>query len=79
MIGEQARERMGAETWDAMSEEEQTQATRVHELNCWQHMRNIFLKEMSSAQAKHVAEELKPHLDAFTSWERMYALPSRIR
>jgi hypothetical protein len=34
-------------------------------------MRNIFLKEMSSAQAKHVAEELKPHLDAFTSWERM--------
>jgi hypothetical protein len=32
MIGEQARERMGAETWDAMSEEEQTQATRVHEV-----------------------------------------------
>ena len=45
--------------------------TRVHELDCWQHLRNIFLKEMSSAQAKHVAEELKPHLDAFSSWDRM--------
>jgi hypothetical protein len=26
---------------------------------------------ISSAQAKHVAEELKPHLDAFSSWDRM--------
>ena len=44
---------------------------RVHKLDCWQHMRNIFLKEMSCAQAKHVAAELKPHLDNFSSWERM--------
>ena len=43
----------------------------MHKLDCYQHMRNIFLKEMSSAQAKHVAEELKPQLDAFSSWERM--------
>ena len=71
MIAEQAREVIGAEAWGALTEEEQKQATRVHELDCWQHLRNIFLKEMSSAQAKHVAEELKPHLDAFSSWDRM--------
>ena len=57
-----------------MSEAEQAHATRVHKLDCWQHMRlmrNIFLKEMSSEQAAYVAAELKPHLDAFSSWERM--------
>eukprot|EP00966_Prymnesium_polylepis_P200830 4653551-Prymnesium_polylepis.3 len=54
-----------------MSEAERAHATRVHKLNCWQHMRNIFLNNMSKAQAKHVSEELKPWLDAFTSWERM--------
>ena len=43
----------------------------MHKLDCHQHMRNIFLKEMSTAQAAHVATELKPHLDEFTSWDRM--------
>ena len=50
---------------------EQAHAIRVHKLNCWQHMRNIFLNAGSSAQAAHVAEELKPWLDSFSSWERM--------
>ena len=45
--------------------------TRVHGLDCWQHLCNIFLKEMSSAQTKHVAEDLKPHLDTYSSWDRM--------
>ena len=34
-------------------------------------MRNIFLKEMSTAQAAHVAAELKSWLDQFSSWDRM--------
>ena len=71
MIAQQAREVLGEEEWAKLTEEEQSQVTRVHELDCWQHLRNIFLKEMSSSQAKHVAEELKPHLDAFSSWDRM--------
>ena len=70
MIAQQAREVLGEEEWAKLTEEEQSQVTRVHELDCWQHLRNIFLKEMSSSQAKHVAEELKPHLDAFSSWDR---------
>ena len=71
MIGEQAQKKMGQEAWDALTEKEQQEATRVHELDCYQHLRNIFLKEMSAAQAKHVADELKPHLDTFSSWDRM--------
>ena len=59
------------QAWGKLSEQEQVTATRVHKLDCYQHLRNIFLKEMSAAQAKHVAEELQPHLDAFSSWERM--------
>jgi hypothetical protein len=71
MIAEQARDVIGADAWAKLTEEEQKKMTRVHELDCYQHLRNIFLKEMSSAQASHVAAELKPHLDAFSSWDRM--------
>ena len=34
-------------------------------------MRNILLNNMSKAQGRHVAEELKPWLDTFSAWERM--------
>ena len=71
LIAEQAKEVIGAEAWAAMSEAERTHSTRVHKLNCWNHMRNIFLNNMSSEMAKHVASELKPQLDTFSSWERM--------
>ena len=71
MIAQQAKTKLGSDAWDAMTDEEQSTATRVHKLDCYQHLRNIFLREMSSAQSKHVADELKPHLDAFSSWERM--------
>ena len=71
MIAEQARALMGEAVWDAMTEQEQEAAVRVHEVDCYQHLRNIFLNEMSKAMASHVANELKPDLDAFTAWERM--------
>ena len=71
MVAEQAKEVIGAEAWGAMTEGEQVHATRTHKLNCWNHMRNIFLNNMSSEMEKHVAEELKPQLEAFSSWERM--------
>ena len=71
MVAEQKRREMGAEVWDALSEEERVHVTRTHKLDCWNHMRNIFLAPMSKAMAKQVATDLKQHLDAFTSWERM--------
>jgi hypothetical protein len=71
MISAGKRAQIGEEAWAKFSTEEQQEITRVHKLDCHQHMRNIFLKEMSSAQAAHVAAELKPHLDAFSSWDRM--------
>eukprot|EP00966_Prymnesium_polylepis_P261277 6034975-Prymnesium_polylepis.2 len=62
---------LGAVKWAAMSELEQAAATRTHKHDCWHHLRNIFLAEMSRAQAAHMKEELKAELDLFTSWERM--------
>ena len=38
MIAEQAREVMGADAWGKLTEAEQTEMTRVHELDCWQHL-----------------------------------------
>ena len=59
--------------WEAWAGSDEARAgIHIHKLDCTQHLRNIFLNEMSNAQAKHVsAEELKPHLDMFSSWERM--------
>ena len=54
-----------------MTEQEQAHATRVHQLECWQHMRNIFLNAMSSEMSAHVAGEMKPWLDTFSLWERI--------
>ena len=71
MVAAEAEALIGVEAWAAMSEKEKAHATRTHKLNCWQHMRNIFLNNMSKAQGRHVAEELKPWLDTFSAWGRM--------
>jgi hypothetical protein len=57
--------------WASLSEEAQEEAIRVHTHDCWQHIRNIFLKAMSTAQSAHVKDALKEELEAFSSWERM--------
>ena len=64
------QEMLGDE-WDELSEDEQEARTRTHILSCMNHVRNIFLGEMSRAQGAHVAAALQGHLDAFASWERM--------
>lgn len=70
-IAETVEESMGPEKWAALSDEERDTATRTHLQDCWQHLRNIFLAEMSKAMSSHVAEDLKPELDTFAQWERM--------
>ena len=54
-----------------LSEEEREKATRTHQQDCWQHLRNIFLAEMSKAQAAYMKDELKAELETFNAWERM--------
>ena len=71
LIAAEVQESMGAEAWTALTEAQQKHVTRVHKLDCFQHLRNIFLNEMSKAQTAHVAEELKPWLDEFSSWDRI--------
>ena len=59
------------ENWAELSESQQEEATRVHCQDCWQHIRNIFLSAMATAQNAHVKEALQEQLDAFSSYERM--------
>lgn len=50
LIADQVEQHLGANEWSAMSVAEQEQAIRTHHVDCWQHLRNIFLAEMSAAQ-----------------------------
>lgn len=50
LIARQVEEHLGTEKWGAMTEQERESAVRTHNVDCWQHLRNIFLAEMSSAQ-----------------------------
>ena len=44
------RAKMGDAAWDALSDAARTEKLRVHQLDCWQHLRNIMLSAMSAAQ-----------------------------
>jgi hypothetical protein len=70
-IRTQVEAHLGSEAWVAMSEEEREAASRTHHVDCWQHLRNIFLAEMSRAQSEHAGKELRPELETFSAWERM--------
>lgn len=70
-VARQVEEQVGTHVWACMSEDERDAAVRTHHVDRWQHLRNIFLAEMSSAMARHVRDELKPELDTFSAWERM--------
>lgn len=61
LIAEQVQEHLGADKWDAMSESEREAAQRTHEVDCWQHLRNIFLAEMSAAQVSYTARPAVLH------------------
>lgn len=50
LIAKSMQEHIGAEAWEEMSVEEQKEAVCTHQHDCWQHLRNIFLAEMSRAQ-----------------------------
>ena len=65
------RARMGDAAWEALGEEARAEKLRVHQLDCWQHLRNIILGAMSAAQTRHVKAELENFLDKFSSAERM--------
>lgn len=62
LIAQQVEEHVGPGRWDAMTEHERQAAVRTHGIDCWQHLRNIFLAEMSRAQVKlHSETCLRAH------------------
>lgn len=71
LVAKQVEEALRPELWDAMTEDERKAAVRTHQVDCWGHMRNIFLEHMSVELAAHVKAELQPELETFAAWERM--------
>lgn len=72
LIAQQVQDELrGEERWSAMAQDEREDAVRTHPIDCWQHLRNIFLAEMSRAQAQHLHAELRAELETFAAWERM--------
>lgn len=55
LVARQVQDHLGTEAWEAMSEAERNAAVRTHNVDCWQHLRNIFLAEMSRAQVPAAA------------------------
>lgn len=70
-IASQVEEHLGTETWDAMSQEERERAVRTHQVDCWQHLRNIFLAEMSRAQVKHDSTPQCTHCASMVPFNRV--------
>lgn len=50
LVAKQVEEHVGPEAWASMTEDEREYSVRTHDVDCWQHLRNIFLAEMSRAQ-----------------------------
>jgi len=70
-IAAEVEKHIGVAQWASMTDAEKEQATRTHPNDCWQHLRNIFLAEMSKAQSDYMKKEMEPELAVFTSWERV--------
>ena len=61
----------GQAAWTKMPPHKQAAKKTLYLGDCWQHMRNIFIDHMTKEAAAHLAVELKEHLQAFSSYERM--------
>lgn len=70
-VARQVKSKMDPEVWAAMSAAEQEHSVKMHMVHCWNHIRNIFLKAMSTAQAAHVKSALSAELETFAGYERM--------
>lgn len=52
MVAAQVEAHVGPNAWSNMSVPQREQAVRTHHVDCWQHLRNIFLAEMSAEQVR---------------------------
>lgn len=71
LVAQQVEDQLGADHWGKMSEDERNTVVRTHQIDCWGHIRNIFLEHMSKELAVYVKAELQPELETFSAWERM--------
>jgi hypothetical protein len=67
------KEKVGADVWDKLTEEERDAQYKVYRGDCWQHLRNIIIEAMATAGDKHIKEKLEADgsLAEFSSFERI--------
>ena len=66
-----ARERIGEEAWEAMSDEERDAKCKAYLGDCHGHLRNIIVKAMADAATSHLKVALEDDLSEFSSFDRM--------
>ena len=65
------RERIGAEAWEQMSDEERQEKCMCHLGDCHDHMRNIIIKAMAAEATDFLQDKLDDSLAEFSSFDRM--------
>ena len=66
-----AKEHMGRDVWEAMTEEEQRLKVATYLGDCTGHLRNIVINAMVVAGADYLTTELHDSLDEFSSFDRV--------
>jgi hypothetical protein len=71
VIMQAIKEKVGADAWEAMSEEERDRKYKVFRGDCWQHLRNIMIDAMAAKGDEVVKERLRDDLTEFSAYERI--------
>jgi hypothetical protein len=71
-VGEMLCEAIRAQPgWELLTAAQQREKARYYSMDCFQHLRNIFLNHGSAQGASHLKEALGDSLKQFSSFERM--------
>ena len=71
MAMEAAKEKMGADAWDALSEDERSKQVAIYLGDCSGHLRNIIINAMVLAGSSYLSSELSDSLGEFSSFDRV--------
>ena len=66
-----AREKVGDEAWEALTEQERGAKSKVYIGQCHQHLRNIIINQMQLKTTESLKAKLADSLAEFTSFDRM--------
>lgn len=71
LVATAVEEKMGSSAWALLTKEQQLAKTHTDSLDCFQHLRNIFLNHGATEGAAFLKDALADSLKEFSSYERM--------